>query len=104
MVALIVCCPLSSFSSLMNDEGNEITLNVLTNDVVENLIPETNPWIDSGIYDRINSGNTKVRVTAITWSIKNLNDWQQKNNIFEKQEPAAEGEKLIFNEPKDGQI
>ena len=88
----------------MNDEGDEIILNVSTNDIVQTLIPETNPWIDSSIYDRINSGDTEVRITVITWSIKNLNDWQQKNNIFEKQEPASDGEQLVFNEPKDGQI
>ena len=104
MVALIVCCPLSSIASVMNDEGDEIILNVSTNDIVQTLIPETNPWIDSSIYNRINSGDTEVRITVITWSIKNLNDWQQKNNIFEKQEPASDGEQLVFNEPKDGQI
>ena len=74
MVGLIVCCPLSSFSPLMDDEGNQITLNVPSNNVVQNLIPETNPWIDSSIYNRINSGDTEVRITVITWSIKNLND------------------------------
>ena len=85
----------------MNDESNETTLNVQTNDIIQNLIPETIPWIDSSIYDRIYSGSTEVRITAITWSIKNLNDWQQKNNIFEKQAPASEGEKLVFiNEKK----
>ena len=104
MVALIVCCPLSSIASVMNDESDEIILNVSTNDVVQALIPETNPWVDSSIYNRINSGDTEVRITVITWSIKNLNDWQQKNNIFEKQEPASDGEQLVFNEPKDGQI
>ena len=88
----------------MSEEDDDFYQNHDDGDVIQNIIPETNPWIDSGILDRINSGATEVRITAITWSIKNLNDWQQRNNIFEKQAPASEGEELVFNEPKDGEI
>ena len=104
MVALIVCCPLSTIASVGNYEDNNIILEVLTNDIEENLILETNPWVDSSIYDRINAGSANVRITAITYSIKNLNDWQYINNVYEKQKPASNGEKMVFNEPEDGQI
>ena len=90
MVLLLVCCPLSSIASNASNENKQIFVNSNEPLLEKNQIPVTNPWIDSSIYQRINSGDSEVRITAITWSIKNLNDWQQKYNIFERQAPASD--------------
>lgn len=104
MVLLLVCCPLSSIASNVSNEDEQIFVNNDDFDSLIRPIPETNPWIDSSINQRINSGDSEVRITVITWSIKNLNDWQQRYNVFEKQAPASDGELLVYNEPKDGEI
>ena len=104
MVLLLVCCPLSSIASNVSNEDEQIFVNNDDFDSLIRPIPETNPWIDSSINQRINSGDSEVRITVITWSIKNLNDWQQRYNVVEKQAPASDGELLVYNEPKDGEI
>lgn len=104
MICLILVCPLS-FVVNNNDSDDIKFLPVL--DVNENIIDtikDTQPWIDSSISDRIYLGADEVRVTAITWSLSELNNWQHKYGAIERQAPPKNGETLIFKDPNDNEI
>ena len=104
MVSLILFCPLSSIPN--NDDSinvKEFTIFKSINGTSE-IIPDTDPWIDTSISDKISLGSQEVRVTAITWSLKILNDWQHKYGAIERQKPLGEGEIFSYDEPNDGEI
>ena len=104
MVALLLLCPLSSIPNYSTSENTEIIIESKSYESSSQNIPDSNPWVDSSIIERINAGAKEIRITTITWSLKELNDWQQKHGAFERQEPLGEGESFVFNEPKDGEI
>ena len=60
------------------------------------------PWIESSIFERIDSGSDKVRVTVISRSLAILNQWQYDNGAIEEQEPANPGESMVSLDPSEG--
>ena len=62
----------------------------------------TSPWIESSIFERIDSGSDKVRVTVISRSLAILNQWQYDNGAIEEQEPANPGESMVALDPTEG--
>ncbi|MCS5530062.1 MAG: hypothetical protein NZ732_04940, partial [Candidatus Poseidoniales archaeon] len=64
----------------------------------------SSPWVESSLWERVDSGVDQVRVTAITRSLGTLNQWQHDNGAIEEQKPAKSGESLIAIDPIDGQI
>ena len=57
------------------------------------------PWIESRLFDRIDSGNEDVRVTVITRSLSVLNQWQYNHGAIEEQKPANSGESIVSLDP-----
>ena len=60
------------------------------------------PWIESSLFDRIDSGNEDVRVTVITRSLSVLNQWQYNHGAIEEQKPANSGESIVSLDPAEG--
>jgi len=104
MVALLLFCTLSSVANHSSSESKPVHTFSDSYESLEKPIRDVNPWIDSGITERIRLGNNEVRVTAITWSLQELNNWQQRYGAFERQAPPGEGEEFVFNDPKEGEI
>ena len=64
----------------------------------------SSPWVESSLWERVDSGADQVRVTAITRSLGTLNQWQHDNGAIEGQKPAKGGESLVAIDPIDGQV
>ena len=62
------------------------------------------PWVESSLWERVDSGAKQVRVTVITRSLAMLNQWQHDNDAIEEQKPAKSGESLVTIDPIDGQV
>ena len=62
------------------------------------------PWVESSLWERVDSGAKQVRVTVITRSLAMLNQWQHDNDAIEEQKPAKNGESLVTIDPIDGQV
>ena len=62
------------------------------------------PWVESSLWERVDSGAKQVRVTVITRSLAMLNQWQHDNDAIEEQKPAKSGESLVAIDPIDGQV
>ena len=56
------------------------------------------PWLDNSLSERVQSGQDKIRVTAITSSIQDLDVWQRKTGSIDRQAPPANGERLVQND------
>jgi subtilisin family serine protease len=69
-----------------------------------NAITDPNPWIEETLWQRIEAGQVRLRVTVITKSLVELGLWQFEHGQNEKQTPAGLGETLVATDPTDGQI
>ena len=69
-----------------------------------NAISDPNPWIEETLWQRIEAGQVRLRVTVITKSLRELGLWQFEHGQNEKQTPAGLGETLVATDPTDGQI
>ena len=69
-----------------------------------NTISDPNPWIEETLWQRIEAGQVRLRVTVITKSLRELGLWQFEHGQNEKQTPAGLGETLVATDPTDGQI
>ncbi len=63
-----------------------------------------NPWIEDSLFSRIDSGEDRLRVTVITWSLAELNFWQLQNNALDNQAKARNGETFEAFDPTSGEI
>ena len=74
-------------------------------DSVQPAVPELgNPWLEPSLEERIAFGADQVRVTVITWSLAELDDWQYKVGAKEEQAPAKGGQILQVTDPSSGEI
>ena len=63
-----------------------------------------NPWVEPSLWERVNSGQGNLRITVITYSLRELNHWQNQHNQLEEQVIAFDGQKLVSTESSDGEI
>ena len=95
-IALLLSSSLSSlaFGATPNN-NNEIP------ETLENA-PESqanhNPWVEQSLIDRSETGQSKVRVTAITNSLGYLDTWQRQIGAIDRQAPAGPGERFSHHE------
>ena len=74
-------------------------------DSAQQNVPELgNPWLEPTLEERVAFGVEKVRVTVITWSLAELDDWQYKIGAKEEQAPAKGGQILEVTDPSNGEI
>ena len=79
-------------------------LTVFSEEKVPSFPSPGNPWIEESLFHRINSGEDKLRVTVITWSLAELNYWQLQNNASDQQAEAKNGEIFQRFDPTSGEI
>ena len=110
-VVLALLMMTSSLSLILVSEPNsnydvseETTFTVLSDKNVSSFPSPGNPWVEDSLFYRINSGEDKVRVTVITWSLAELNHWQLQNNAFDQQAGAKNGETFQSFDPTSGEI
>ena len=87
-----------------SDVPNEVILGVTTNLESHSFPSPGNPWIEDSLFSRVESGDDRVRVTVITWSLAELNYWQLQNNASDKQAEASNGETFQAFDPTSGEI
>ena len=88
----------------VSDVSNEKILGVTIDTVIPSFPSPGNPWIEDTLFSRVESGEDKVRVTVITWSLAELNFWQLQNNALDKQAEARNGETFQAFDPTSGEI
>ncbi len=87
-----------------SDVPSEVILGVTTNLETHSFPSPGNPWIEDSLFSRVESGDDRVRVTVITWSLAELNYWQLQNNASDKQAEASNGETFQAFDPTSGEI
>ena len=87
-----------------SDVPSEAILGVTTNLETHSFPSPGNPWIEDSLFSRVESGDDRVRVTVITWSLAELNYWQLQNNASDKQAEASNGETFQAFDPTSGEI
>ena len=60
----------------------------------DEVLPFANPWIDDSLQQRVDSGQERVWVTAITRSLGHLDTWQRQVGAIERQAPPGPGESM----------
>ena len=109
--ALVLLLLLSSLSVGMASADLTYTRNPSIIDADNNFDTESSqefqrgtPWVDSSLWERVDSGAEQVRVTVITRSLATLDQWQHDNDAIEQQKPAKNGETLVALDSTDGQV
>ena len=87
-----------------SDVPSEVILGVTNNLEAHSFPSPGNPWIEDSLFSRVESGDDRVRVTVITWSLAELNYWQLQNNASDKQAEASNGETFQAFDPTSGEI
>ena len=87
-----------------SDVPSEVILGVTTNLETHSFPSPGNPWIEDSLFSRVESGDDRVRVTVITWSLAELHYWQLQNNASDKQAEASNGETFQAFDPTSGEI
>ncbi len=87
-----------------SDVPSEVILGVTNNLETHSFPSPGNPWIEDSLFSRVESGDDRVRVTVITWSLAELNYWQLQNNASDKQAEASNGETFQAFDPTSGEI
>ena len=94
VLTILICSPYSSMVS-----GNKpLTEQHSESEIQDKETELGDPWLDISLFERVDSGQDRVRVTAITSSLPYLDSWQRKTGSIDRQAPASNGEKLVHND------